>query len=199
LRSLALARNPGLAIPDEIGDLLSLEALYLDESELEAVPDAHLRDLAVDRFLVLAVVLLLLVFLRDSAAQIATTGRGVSVIGPPASVALAAEVAQRRMCPYALLTIPAIAIEESGVGQPWHTIASIFDSIVWTAFFADAALMLNGEGAGAGVAAEAAQVVGAGPRTRERDGSMRYGYEACWRRPPQPASGTAAAGPCAGR
>jgi hypothetical protein len=47
------------------------------------------------------------------------------------------------MCPYALLTIPAIAIEESGVGQPWHTIASIFDSIVWTAFFADAALMLN--------------------------------------------------------
>jgi hypothetical protein len=31
------------------------------------------------------------------------------------------------MCPYALLTIPAIAIEESSVGQPWDTIASIFD------------------------------------------------------------------------
>jgi voltage-gated potassium channel len=43
----------------------------------------------------------------------------------------------------ALLTIPAIAIEESSVGQPWDTIASIFDWIVWAAFFAEAALMLN--------------------------------------------------------
>jgi leucine-rich repeat protein SHOC2 len=38
LRSLALGRNPSLTLPAEIGDLTTLEALYLDEMELDAVP-----------------------------------------------------------------------------------------------------------------------------------------------------------------
>ncbi|MCW3049219.1 MAG: ion transporter [Solirubrobacterales bacterium] len=43
----------------------------------------------------------------------------------------------------ALLTIPAIAIEQSSAGQPWDTIASVLNWIIWAAFFAEAAVMLH--------------------------------------------------------
>ena len=43
----------------------------------------------------------------------------------------------------ALLTIPAIAIEQSDVGQPWGTIASVLNWVIWTAFFGEAILMLR--------------------------------------------------------
>jgi hypothetical protein len=43
----------------------------------------------------------------------------------------------------ALLTIPAIAIEQSSAGQPWDTLASVLDWIVWVAFLTEAALMLR--------------------------------------------------------
>lgn len=43
----------------------------------------------------------------------------------------------------ALLTIPAIAIEQSDVGQPWDTIASVLNWVIWTAFLAEAILMLR--------------------------------------------------------
>lgn len=43
----------------------------------------------------------------------------------------------------ALLTLPAIAIEQSDVGQPWDTIASVLNWVIWTAFLAEAILMLR--------------------------------------------------------
>lgn len=43
----------------------------------------------------------------------------------------------------ALLTIPAIAIEQSDVGQPWDTIASVLNWVIWTAFVGEAILMLR--------------------------------------------------------
>jgi voltage-gated potassium channel len=43
----------------------------------------------------------------------------------------------------ALLTIPAITIEQSDVGQPWDTIASVLNWVIWTAFLAEAILMLR--------------------------------------------------------
>ena len=43
----------------------------------------------------------------------------------------------------ALLTIPAIAIEQSDVGQPWGTIASVLNWVIWTAFLGEAILMLR--------------------------------------------------------
>lgn len=43
----------------------------------------------------------------------------------------------------ALLTIPAIAIEQSDVGQPWDTIASVLNWVIWTAFLGEAVLMLR--------------------------------------------------------
>jgi len=43
----------------------------------------------------------------------------------------------------ALLTIPAIAIEQSDVGQPWDTIASVLNWVTWTAFLGEAILMLR--------------------------------------------------------
>jgi voltage-gated potassium channel len=43
----------------------------------------------------------------------------------------------------ALLTIPAIGLEESNVAQPWDTVAAVLNWVVWTAFFAEAVLMLS--------------------------------------------------------
>jgi len=43
----------------------------------------------------------------------------------------------------ALLTIPAIAIEQSDVGQPWDTIANVLNWVIWTAFLGEAILMLR--------------------------------------------------------
>jgi voltage-gated potassium channel len=43
----------------------------------------------------------------------------------------------------ALLTIPAIAIEQSPVGEPWDTIALSLNWAIWVAFAAEAALMLR--------------------------------------------------------
>lgn len=43
----------------------------------------------------------------------------------------------------ALLTIPAIAIEQSDAGQPWDTLASVLNWVIWTAFVAEAVLMLR--------------------------------------------------------
>ena len=43
----------------------------------------------------------------------------------------------------ALLTIPAIAIEQSSAGQPWDTLASVLNWVIWTAFLAEAVLMLR--------------------------------------------------------
>jgi voltage-gated potassium channel len=41
-----------------------------------------------------------------------------------------------------VLTIPAIAIEESSLGQPWNTIALVLDWVIWLAFVGEAAAML---------------------------------------------------------
>jgi voltage-gated potassium channel len=43
----------------------------------------------------------------------------------------------------ALLTIPAIAIEQSSVGLPWDTIATVLNWTIWLAFVAEIALMLS--------------------------------------------------------
>lgn len=43
----------------------------------------------------------------------------------------------------ALLTIPAIALDESNVGRPWDTIAIVLNWIVWSAFLAEAVLMIS--------------------------------------------------------
>jgi voltage-gated potassium channel len=43
----------------------------------------------------------------------------------------------------ALLTIPAIALEQSDVGQPWETLVSILNWVIWTAFLAEAVLMMR--------------------------------------------------------
>jgi voltage-gated potassium channel len=43
----------------------------------------------------------------------------------------------------ALLTIPAIAIEQSSVDEPWDTLASVLNWTIWTAFLAEAILMLT--------------------------------------------------------
>jgi voltage-gated potassium channel len=42
----------------------------------------------------------------------------------------------------ALLTIPAIAIEQSNPGHPWDTIATVLNWTTWLAFLAEAVLML---------------------------------------------------------
>lgn len=44
---------------------------------------------------------------------------------------------------FALLTIPAIAIEQSGVGEPWDTIAVVLNWSIWLAFLGEVALMLR--------------------------------------------------------
>ena len=44
---------------------------------------------------------------------------------------------------FALLTIPAIAIEQSSVGQPWDTIATVLNWTIWLAFVAELVLMLR--------------------------------------------------------
>jgi voltage-gated potassium channel len=42
----------------------------------------------------------------------------------------------------ALLTIPAIAIEQSSAGQPWDTIATALNWLTWLAFLGELAIML---------------------------------------------------------
>ncbi len=44
---------------------------------------------------------------------------------------------------FALLTIPAIAIEQSGVGEPWDTIATILNWSIWLAFVGEVVVMLR--------------------------------------------------------
>ncbi len=43
----------------------------------------------------------------------------------------------------ALLTIPAIAIEQSDLGEPWDTVATVLNWTIWTAFLLEAVLMLR--------------------------------------------------------
>ena len=43
----------------------------------------------------------------------------------------------------ALLTIPAIAIEQSDAGAPWGTLAAILNWTVWSAFLTEAIVMLR--------------------------------------------------------
>jgi voltage-gated potassium channel len=43
----------------------------------------------------------------------------------------------------ALLTIPAIAIEESTLGQPWDTIGTLLNSVIWLAFLGEIIVMLR--------------------------------------------------------
>lgn len=43
----------------------------------------------------------------------------------------------------ALLTIPAIALEQSGLGQPWDTISSVLNWTIWLTFVGEAAIMLS--------------------------------------------------------
>jgi voltage-gated potassium channel len=43
----------------------------------------------------------------------------------------------------ALLTIPAIVLEQSGVGEPWDTTATVLNWTIWTAFVIEVALMLS--------------------------------------------------------
>jgi len=42
----------------------------------------------------------------------------------------------------ALLVIPTIAIEQSNVGQPWDTVATVLNWAIWSAFFAEVIVML---------------------------------------------------------
>lgn len=44
---------------------------------------------------------------------------------------------------FALLTIPAIAIEQSSVDQPWDTIATVLNWLIWLAFLGEAVAMLR--------------------------------------------------------
>lgn len=44
---------------------------------------------------------------------------------------------------FALLTIPAIAIEQSGVGEPWDTLAIVLNWAIWLAFVAEIVVMLR--------------------------------------------------------
>lgn len=44
---------------------------------------------------------------------------------------------------FALLTIPAIAIEHSSVGEPWDTIATILNWSIWLAFVGELVVMLR--------------------------------------------------------
>lgn len=50
---------------------------------------------------------------------------------------------ERPLLVAALLVIPAIAIEQSDVGQPWDTLAHVLNWATWTAFLAEAVLMLR--------------------------------------------------------
>jgi voltage-gated potassium channel len=43
----------------------------------------------------------------------------------------------------ALLTIPAIALEQSNVGQPWDTVATVLNWTIWTAFVLEVVIMLS--------------------------------------------------------
>jgi voltage-gated potassium channel len=43
----------------------------------------------------------------------------------------------------ALLTIPAIAIEQAGAHEPWHTLAILLNWTIWAAFVAEVVLMLS--------------------------------------------------------
>lgn len=43
----------------------------------------------------------------------------------------------------ALLTVPAIVIEQSSTGEPWGTIATVLNWTIWTAFLLEAILMLR--------------------------------------------------------
>lgn len=50
---------------------------------------------------------------------------------------------ERPLLVAALLTIPAIAIEQSDAGEPWDTFATVLNWIIWTAFLLEAVLMLR--------------------------------------------------------
>jgi hypothetical protein len=50
---------------------------------------------------------------------------------------------ERPLLVAALLTIPAIAIEQSSVGQPWDTIGSVLNWVIWLAFVGEGVLMLR--------------------------------------------------------
>jgi hypothetical protein len=43
----------------------------------------------------------------------------------------------------ALLTIPAIAIEQSDVGGPWDTVAAVLNWTIWATFAAEILIMLR--------------------------------------------------------
>lgn len=43
----------------------------------------------------------------------------------------------------ALLTIPAIALEQSAVAQPWDSVATVLNWVIWLAFLGEAILMLG--------------------------------------------------------
>jgi hypothetical protein len=44
---------------------------------------------------------------------------------------------------FALLTVPAIAIENSSVGEPWDTIGAVLNWSIWLAFVGEILLMLR--------------------------------------------------------
>src|SRR3954447_17983377 len=50
---------------------------------------------------------------------------------------------ERPLLAAALLTIPAIAIEQSSVGQPWDTMATVLNWTIWLPFLAEIVLMLR--------------------------------------------------------
>ena len=43
----------------------------------------------------------------------------------------------------ALLTVPAIALEQSDLGEPWDTIVIVLNWLIWTAFLAELVIMLS--------------------------------------------------------
>jgi voltage-gated potassium channel len=50
---------------------------------------------------------------------------------------------ERPLLFFALLTIPAILMEQSGLGQPWDTIGIALNWSIWLAFVAEIAIMLS--------------------------------------------------------
>ncbi len=50
---------------------------------------------------------------------------------------------ERPLLVAALLTVPAIAIEQSDVGEPWDTIALVLNWTIWLAFVAEVVVMLR--------------------------------------------------------
>ena len=77
--------------------------------------------------------------------RIASAHGHLGKVSTAESLARAERMKQRLERPLllaALLAIPAVALEASNIGHPWDTLATVLNWTVWTAFLAEAILML---------------------------------------------------------